>query len=125
MLYAYSLNATVAATSSVPLNNAPIEKGCTAVLSAPATIDLNKRGVYMVEVQSSSATASSIAISVNGVTLADTVRTGTSNAISRLVQVSNDNSCCCCSSPVTVQVVNPAEAEATYSVVAVTVTKVC
>lgn len=125
MLNAYSLDITVPATSSVPLNNITLEKGCTAVLSAPATINLNKRGVYLVEAQSSSAAAATIALSVNGVILPDTQRTGASNAIVRPVQVSQDNTCCCSSSPVTVQVVNPTDTSATYSVVSVTVTKIC
>lgn len=50
MLQAYSSNITFNANSPIPLNNLVVDKGCAERLTAPATIELNKRGVYMVEV---------------------------------------------------------------------------
>ena len=48
MLQVYSNNLTFVDEAAIPLNNVAIQKGCTAVLGAPATIELNKAGVYMV-----------------------------------------------------------------------------
>lgn len=125
MLNAYSLNVTVAANSSVPLNNIVIEKGCTARLVSPATINLNKKGVYAVSVDASSAAAASIALSRDGVVMPNTEMTGTSPSFTTLVRVAENNTECCCTAPVTLQVVNPADASATYTAVNVTVTKIC
>ena len=50
MLQLYSDGLTVAAGAAVPLNNITYAKGCTATHNAPATISLNKRGVYLVSV---------------------------------------------------------------------------
>lgn len=125
MLEAYSLNQTVAANSPIPLNSVVIEKGCDARLVSPSTVNLNRRGVYEISVDASSAASASIGLYRNGVLLADTVRAGTSPSFSRLIQASENNTGCCCSSPVTVQVVNPADAEATYTAVNVVVKKVC
>jgi hypothetical protein len=49
MLQVYSDNLTVAANQAFPFNNVFVDKGCSEVLSAPATIQLNKRGIYLVE----------------------------------------------------------------------------
>ena len=38
MTEAYTLNVDVAENSAIPFNNVTIQKGCTSVLSAPATI---------------------------------------------------------------------------------------
>lgn len=48
MLELYSLNVEVDENGSIPFNNADLVKGITAVQTAPATIQLNKSGVYMV-----------------------------------------------------------------------------
>lgn len=125
MLNAYSLNQTVAANSAVPLNSIVIEKGCTANLISPSTINLNKRGVYEVTVDASSAAATSIALTRDGVIMPNTEMTGTATSFTTLVRVSQDNTCCCCSAPVSLQVINPADAQAVYTVVNVTVTKIC
>ena len=50
MLQVYSTNQTFTDGAAVPLNNTGLAKGCTAVLGAPATIELNRMGVYMVSV---------------------------------------------------------------------------
>ena len=47
MIEVFSNNITVDANAVIPFNNISIKKGCTAVLSAPSTIQINKRGVYM------------------------------------------------------------------------------
>jgi len=49
MLQAYSDNLSVAAEAAFPFNNVVMDKGCAETLSGPATIQLNKRGVYLVE----------------------------------------------------------------------------
>ena len=53
MLELYSLGVTVSAGGDIPLNNSNFSKGVTAVHSAPATIELNKKGVYRVAVNAS------------------------------------------------------------------------
>ena len=50
MLQAYSSNLTMAANAAFPFNNITVDKGCADNLTAPATIQLNARGVYLVEV---------------------------------------------------------------------------
>ena len=50
MLQAYSSNLTVAADTYFPFNNVTIDKGCAEKLSGPSSIELNQRGVYLVEV---------------------------------------------------------------------------
>ena len=124
MVEAYSLNVEVAADSAIPFNNEFIEKGCTATLTSPGTINLNKCGVYMVSVDASSATAASIQLFKNGVAQAQAQSTGTSPSFLTLVQVDKNNSCCACTSPVTLQVKNIGSASATFTDVNVVVTKV-
>ena len=93
MLQAYSLNVTAAANSAIPFNNVTIEKGTTAILSAPGTINLNKAGVYMVSADASSATAATIQLSRDGVLQPQATSTGTSPSFTTLVQVSRNNCC--------------------------------
>ena len=124
MLQAYSLNVTVPSGSGVPFNNVTLEKGCTAKLQSVNTIELNKCGVYMIEVDGSSATAASIQLFKDGVALPQAQSTGTSPNFTTLVQVDRNNSCCACDSPVTVQVKNVGTASATFTDINVVVTKV-
>ena len=107
MLEAYSLNVTTTENSAVPLNNVKIQKGCTAVLSGNATINLNKCGVYMVSVNSSTATAGTIQLSVNGVLQPSAQSTGTTPNFVTLVQVDENNTKCPCSAPTSIQVITP------------------
>lgn len=125
MLQAYSLNVTVPANTSVPFNNVTLEKGCTANLQSVNTIQLNKCGVYYVNVDASSATASTIQLFKDGVALPQAQSTGTASNFTCLVQVDKNNSCCACSSPVTLQVKNPTTASETFTDVNVVVTKLC
>ena len=123
MLEVYSLNVTVPADSSVPLNNVTLKKGCTATLSGTSTISLNKCGVYMVSVDSSSAAAATIQLYVNGVAQADAQSTGTTPNFTKLVQVDESNSNCPCSSPTNIQIMNIGAA-ATFTDFNVVVTKI-
>lgn len=122
MLEVYSLDASVGATAVIPLNNVIIQKGCTAVNSAPATIQLNKCGVYCVSCNASSTDAITIEMYKNGVEQPQTQVTGTSVAFTTLVQVDKDNCDCPCSSPTMLQFFNIGDA-ATLDI-NVTVTKV-
>lgn len=125
MLKAYCLNQTVASMSPVQFTNISIQKGSTAVLLTPGSIALNKRGVYMIAVNASSAAASTIQLMVNGVAQLGAQATGTSPAFVDLVQVDHDNTNCCCSSPTIVQVENVGSAAADFTNVGIAITKVC
>ena len=125
MLQAYSLNVTAAAGAAFQLNNVTIKKGCSAELNGVGTIELNKCGVYMIAVNGSAATASTIQLSKNGILQPQAQSTGTSPAFVTLVQVNTNNSNCCCSSPTIVQILNPADASETLTFLKVCVTKVC
>lgn len=124
MLEVYSLNVTVAAGASVPLNNVTLLKGCTAVTSGASSIALNKCGVYMVSVDASSAAAATIQLFKNGVAQPQAQSTGTTPNFTTLVQVDENNNCCPCSSATVIQVVNTGTADATFTDFNVVVTKV-
>ncbi len=135
MLEAYSTDIDVAEGAAIPFNNVTIRKGCTATLSAPATIQLNKAGVYMIHVDGSIAPTAvgdvSIQLSKNGVVQpqAQSIETGaagdsSSLCFETLVQVPQNNTPCCCSSPTTIQIINTGEA-GNYSIAHIVVTKVC
>lgn len=134
MLEVYSENITVGANSPIPFNNVSIKKGCTAVLSAPATIQFNKCGVYMVSCDASISPEATgnveIQLYKNGVPQpqAQSTATGTANEnttlnFTTLVQVPENNTPCCCSSPTTVQIINLTES--TYANINICVTKIC
>lgn len=135
MLEVYSLSTTVDTGIAVPLNNVSVEKGCTAVHSAPATIELNRCGVYMVTCDASltpsEAGVASIQLTKNGVLQpqAQSTVTGAVDTIypvgfTTLVQVTENNSPCCCSSPTILQLVNTG-VESLYNHINVCVTKIC
>ena len=133
MLEVYSVNQTFSEGAAIPLNNVSISKGCTAVLAAPATIELNKSGVYMVSCNATltgtAAGSAKIQMSKNGVaqpqaqageTLATTPASLNFNT---LVQVNQNNSSCCYSSPTLLQFIyNGGNATGTINVC---VTKIC
>lgn len=118
MLQAYSSNIDVAANAAFPFNNVTIDKGCAETLSAPASIQLNQRGVYLVEVDGfatgATAGAETIQLNANDVALpqANTAfniaTTSASNfAFKTLIQVTNNNCPCnCTSSPTVLQIIN-------------------
>lgn len=123
MLEAYSLNVAVAANAAIPFNNISLEKGCTARLSSPATIQLNKCGVYMVAVEASAAAAATIQLYKDDVAQPQAISTGTSPSFVTLVQVDHNNCGCACASPTLLQVKTPAAA--TFTDASIVVTKVC
>ena len=124
MLEVYSLNQTVATMDPIPFTNVALKKGCTAELSGTSTIQLNKCGVYMVECNTSSATATTIQLYKNGVAQEQAQSTGTTPGFTTLVQVTENNTNCPCSSPTTIQILNADDAEATFTDARVVVTKI-
>lgn len=136
MLQAYSSNLSVAANTNFPFNNVTVDKGCAEKLTAPASIELEKRGVYLVEVDgygtADAATLVSAQLYVNGVAQPQALSTftGVSGAadtfsFKTLVQVTENNcNCNCCSSPTVLQIRNGATA-LTDAHINVVVTKIC
>lgn len=118
MLELYSLNVEVDQNGSIPFNNVDLAKGCTAVLTAPGTVQFNKSGVYMVDVSASITPAAagdvSIQLAKNGVLELGSFSTATGAAdettalsFTSLVQVPfNNNPCNCTSNPTTIQLIN-------------------
>ena len=121
MLQAYSSNLTVDANTAFPFNNVTIDKGCGETLSAPASIQLNQRGVYLVEVDGYGTGAadgvSTVQLYVNGVAQPQAISsfTAATTTISNFsfktyVQVTSNNCPCnCISSPTVLQILNGAQ----------------
>ena len=135
MLEVYSTQQTVDTGMAIPLNNISVSKGNTAVLLAPATVALNKSGVYSIIVDASGEAQTDgeivIQMSKNGVlqAQAQSTVTGATGDIdtlgfATLVQVSDNNSCRCSDSPTTIQFMNTG-VETIYNNVNVVITKVC
>lgn len=125
MLEAYSTNIEVAVESPIPFNSTSLIKGCTVTHPSADTINLNKCGVYMVEVDVSSETAATIQLFKNEVAQPQAQSTGTSASFTTLVQVDHNNSpCCACDSPVSIQVKNLSTAAVTFANCNICVTKV-
>ena len=136
MLQAYSSNITIAADSAIPFNNVVIDKGCAEILSAPATIQLNRRGVYLVEFDgfgtSSAVDDIIIQLYVNGVAQpqAQSQATTTAGNISNfgfktLVQVSENNCNCNCYTSPTLLQVRATGSDLTDAGANIVVTKLC
>ncbi len=118
MLQVYSSNLTVAANAAFPFNNVVVDKGCAETLSAPASIQLNQRGVYLVEVDgfatAGAATDVTIQLYSNGVALPQAISTYTGAAgatdtfgFKTFIQVTENNCPCnCASSPTVLQIMN-------------------
>ena len=134
MLEAYSTNITVGDNSAIPFNNIVIKKGCTAELSAPATIQFNKAGVYMVScdvsINPDTTGEISIQLSKNDILQPQAIsaKQGTADTLTTLgfttlVQVKESNTCNCCSSPTVVQVINGTSGD--FAIANIVVTKVC
>lgn len=124
MLEVYSSNVAVGLDAAIPFNNVIIRKGCTAVESAPATIQLNKCGVYMVAVDGTAEAETTIELYKDGLTQPQAQSTGTTLGFTTLVQVPNNNSNCCCASPTVLQLMNTGAAT-TFPNINVVVTKIC
>lgn len=119
MLQVYSDNLTVAENTVFPFNNVVMDKGCGEALSAPATIQLNKQGIYLVEMDGfatpDAATEVSIQLYVNGVAQPQAITTFVPAAVTdtrtfgfktfvRALQ--NNCNCNCLTSPTTLQFMN-------------------
>lgn len=136
MLQAYSSNITFAANTAIPFNNVTVDKGCAESLTAPATIQLNQRGVYLIKVDGygtgAAAGTGSIQVQVNGVVQPQAISEFTTAAATisnfscnTLVQVATNNcNCNCYSSPTTIQVVTGDQA-LTAGHANIIVTKLC
>lgn len=123
MLEAYSLNVMVGANSAIPFNNVTIEKGCTARLTAPSTIELNRRGIYILYFDGVASAATTVQLYKDGVAQPQAQSTGTSVSFATLVQVPTDNTCSCCTSPTVLRLVN--STAGTFTNANVAVTKLC
>lgn len=119
MLQVYSTNLAVDANTVFPFNNVVVDKGCAEALSAPATIQLNKMGVYLVEMDGfatpEAATEVSVQLFVNGVAQPQAISSFVPASITdartfgfkTLVRVLENNcNCNCLTSPTTLQFVN-------------------
>lgn len=123
MLQVYSSNIAVDANAVFPFNNVVLDKGCAENLSAPATIQLNQRGVYLVEMDGfatpDAATAVSVQLMVNGVAQPQAITSFTPASVTdtrafgfkTFVRVL-ENNCHCnlLTSPTTLQFMNGATA---------------
>lgn len=122
MLQAYSSNLAVAENAAFSFNNVVLDKGCAETLSAPASIQLNQRGVYLVEVDGfatgSEAATDTVQLYINGLAKPQAISSFTVAAadvtnfgFKTFVQVTENNcNCNCASSPTVLQIVNGASA---------------
>jgi len=128
MLQVYSNNLTFVDEAAIPLNNVVIQKGCTAVLGAPATIELNKAGVYMVSCDvAATAGTGTVQMYKDGVAqpFAKAIIDADSGSFTSLVQVQQNNcKCNCITSPTTIQFITDSTADITGDI-NVVVTKIC
>ena len=135
MIELYSTNIGVGENASIPLNNIGIAKGNTAIHSAPATIQLNKSGIYMVachaSVELAAAGTAGIQLAKDNVLAQNAVSIAAAPATSvtalgfeTLIQVRDSNTCCCNTAPTTLQIQNIGGIS-TFSNINVVVTKVC
>ena len=136
MLQVYSDNLAVAANAVFPFNNVVVDKGCAENLSAPATIQLNQRGVYLVEMDGfatpEAATIVSIQLYVNGVAQPQAISTFVPASVTdtrtfgfkTFVRVFENNcNCNCLTSPTTLQFMN-GETEVSDAHINVVITKI-
>ena len=117
MLQVYTLAQSLVDQQPVSFTNRVLIKGCTASLGAPATIDLNKTGVYVVSCNATltggdTAGDGTLQLYKNGVAQpfaksSATLATGdlASVGFETLVQVQENNTCCCITSPTSLQVI--------------------
>ena len=119
MLQVYSDNLTVAANTAFQFNNVVVDKGCAEALSAPATIQLNQRGVYLVEMDGyatpEAATEVTVQLYVNGVAQPQAISSFVPASVTdartfgfkTFVRVTQNNcNCNCLTSPTTLQFMN-------------------
>lgn len=119
MLQVYSSNLAVDANTVFPFNNVVLDKGCGENLSAPATIQLNQRGIYLVEMDGfatpDAATEVSVQLYVNGVAQPQAISSFVPASVTdartfgfkTYVRVLENNcQCNCLTSPTTLQFMN-------------------
>ena len=119
MLQVYSDSLDIAANTVFPFNNVVMDKGCGENLSAPATIQLNKQGIYLVEMDGfatpDAATEVSVQLMVNGVAQPQAISTFVPAAVTdtrtfgfkTFVRVLENNCPCnCLTAPTTLQFMN-------------------
>lgn len=119
MLQVYSDNLAVTENTVFPFNNIVIDKGCAEALSAPATIQLNKAGIYLVEMDGfatpDAATEVSVQLRVNGIPQPQAITTFVPATVTdtrtfgfkTLVRVLENNcQCNCLTAPTTLQFMN-------------------
>lgn len=119
MLQVYSSNLTVPANTAFSFNNVVLDKGCGESLNGSQTIELNKRGVYLVEMDGfatpDAATEVSVQLYVNGVAQPQAISSFVPAAITdtrtygfkTFVRVLENNcNCNCLTSPTTLQIMN-------------------
>lgn len=119
MLQVYSSNLAVTANTVFPFNNVVLDKGCGETLSAPATIQLNQRGIYLVEMDGfatpEAATEVSVQLMVNGVLQPQAITSFVPASVTdtrtfgfkTFVRVLENNcNCNCLTSPTTLQFMN-------------------
>ena len=135
MLQAYSTNLSMDANAAYPFNNVVVDKGCAETLSAPASIQLNQRGVYLVEVDGfgtgAAAADGTTQLVVNGVAQPQAISQYTTAAgdisnfsFKTFVQVTTNNCPCnCVSGPTVLQILN-GDAALTDAYINVVITKI-
>ena len=136
MLQVYSSNVDVAANTPYPFEYTVIDKGPAESLSGASTIQLNQRGVYLVEADgyatASAATPVEVQLYVNGVAQPQAISSFTTDianvgnfGFKTFVKVFQNNcNNCCLSGPTSLQLINGATAveDAHINVV---ITKIC
>lgn len=136
MLQVYSDNLAVAANTVFPFNNVVMDKGCAEQLSAPATIQLNKQGVYLVEMDGyatpEAATTVTVQLMVNGVAQPQAITSFTPASVTdtrafgfkTFVRVLENNcQCNCLTAPTTLQFMN-GDTEVSDAHINVVITKI-
>ena len=138
MIQVYSNGVTVAAGGTYPLNNVTFYKGQTAVQNAVGSVALDKKGVYVVQVDGFGTLATagdySIQLALNGVPVPQAVSTTSvaagdigSGSFTTLVTVSqSDCPCNWTTSATNLSIINPEGAgDVTEGHVNMIVTKLC
>ena len=119
MLQMYSSNLTVEANSVFPFNNIAMDKGCAEKSSGLSTIQLNQRGVYLVELDGfatpDAATEVTVQLYVNGVPQQQAISSFVPASVTdtrtfgfkTFVRVLENNcNCNCLTSPTIIQIMN-------------------
>lgn len=138
MIQVYSSNLNIAADAVYPLNNVTLKKGCSVVLSGPSTLQLNSRGVYLIQYDGFAAPNAetgtvSTQLYINGVAQPEAISSFEATGVGdtqamhfeTCVQVANNNcNCNLTSSPTILQFFNTG-IEVDDAHINVIVTKLC